>query len=140
DVWAAGAHSTGHDLVLVEHWDGMAWSRVITPSVPAVFEHQVAVDASSPDDVWVVGTSGNRGFGLHWDGSSWRLFRLPPTAHPTELYGVSALAPGDAWAVGTYEDNGYHGHVLTLHWNGSAWDVVPAVDGKRVKLLSAVDG
>src|SRR5438034_616602 len=73
-------------------------------------------------------------------GTAWRRFRLPPLVHPTELYGVSVLAPDDAWAVGTYEDNGYHGHVLTLHWDGATWDVVPAVDGQRVKLLSAVDG
>lgn len=43
--------------------------------------------------------------------------------------GVTALSPADVWAVGFAGRNipgdGYAEHVITEHWNGSAWSLVP---------------
>jgi hypothetical protein len=40
-----------------------------------------------------------------------------------QLYSVSAVSSNDVWAVG-----GTGLYVITLHWNGTSWSVVPTPD------------
>jgi hypothetical protein len=118
---------------LILHWDGASWSIVPSPS-PGTSGHNElrAVSASSPNDVWAVGSFTDRGgpiqtLVLHWDGAGWSLIQsanVPGTNNG--LFGVVALAPNDVWAVG------YTGSFvfspLVQHWNGSIWSVVPSPD------------
>jgi hypothetical protein len=69
---------------------------------------------------------------FHWDGAAWSavsgLDTLLPPAHGVQqvLYDVYALAPDDVWAVGTEGySSGSDGHLLALHYDGSAWTRVP---------------
>ena len=56
------------------------------------------------------------------------------------LTGVSAVSADDVWAVGYYvADNGIDLQTLTMHWNGSAWSVVPSPNiGTRTNSLRKV--
>ena len=89
--------------------------------------------ASSGNLVWVVGDV-DTGAGSpaswaaiwYWDGSTWTrtLFTLP-TGVDGHLFGIHGVAPNDLWAVGRTIDTSFAiGHVLFLHWNGSAWSQV----------------
>ncbi|HEX8074509.1 MAG TPA: hypothetical protein VF545_05960 [Thermoleophilaceae bacterium] len=57
------------------------------------------------------------------------------------LNGVRASSATDAWAVGSSccATNNFGRAALTLHWNGSAWSVVPSLDTRfKDELLNAV--
>jgi hypothetical protein len=71
DAWAVGselgrAGTTVGAKVLIEHWDGTAWSQVATPQSTAIL---TSVSASSPTEAWAVGHAANRSsftpVGLH---------------------------------------------------------------------------
>ena len=45
------------------------------------------------------------------------------------LTGVSARAANDIWAVGSFsaaKGTNSNSFTLTMHWNGSAWTIVPS--------------
>jgi hypothetical protein len=73
-----------------------------------------------------VGTSGKTLI-LHWNGRKWAKVASPNppgTVGEMLLQGVSATSAGNAWAVGTY--SAATQKVITLHWNGRAWKIVPS--------------
>jgi hypothetical protein len=117
DVWAVG----GGQGPVIEHWDGVQWSIVPSPSVNLVNEELVSVAASGPDDAWAIGSGGDGGAIApvieHWDGSSWSVAPTPDAGTRfSELHGIDALSPTDAWAVGQAWDQ-----PLALHWDGTSW-------------------
>jgi hypothetical protein len=82
----------------------------------------LAADASSPDDVWVVGSSdpfgrSTAGLVLHWDGVHWEQEKIEGIAH---LYDVATIAPDDAWALGSPNDIDHDDDWL-VHWDGRRW-------------------
>ena len=108
NVWAVGS-TADHGVIL--HWDGHGW----WPSVSPVFPIDVA--ASSPRDVWIVGTSGTavtHAQSEHWNGSSWTL-RPVPGGPGSYLAGLTTPSSG-AWAVGA-DARG----PLVVRWTGRAW-------------------
>jgi hypothetical protein len=121
DVWAAGYYISGTSItqVLIEHWNGTAWSIVPSANVGTSdnFINRLAVRAAN--DIWAVGVYhiGAQTFGLieHWDGTSWTVTPNPnPGSLVNQFYGAVALAPGDAWAVGS-TGNGAGNQTLTEH-------------------------
>jgi hypothetical protein len=147
DVWAVGSsyvnQEGGENFPLTMHWDGSSWTVV---PVPDSYGHQdvMAVDGTSPQDVWGIGLGHEA---LHWDGKEWSTV---PLADPGTTYwhveAVSAVAPDDAWAVGNTA-SGHAGGNLVEHWDGSSWSVVEAPSPPPETLtadaypsLSAVDG
>ena len=62
--------------------------------------------------------------------SGWTI-ALTPTLSWSRIDGVAAIAPGDAWAVGAYFTSLSESGPLTLHWDGSSWQIVgsPSSDG-----------
>ncbi|HZW08742.1 MAG TPA: GC-type dockerin domain-anchored protein [Phycisphaerales bacterium] len=99
------------------------------------------VKAFAPDDAWAVGEYDQVVLGVHelhpivqhFDGEQWTLVPTPlpgknfPGGVQIYLYDVDGAAPDDIWAVGTHEhpiDPGTE--TLTMHWDGSAWSVVPS--------------
>lgn len=135
DVWAVGEDhvSTGLDFTLAEHWNGSAWSQFNTASPGLALNRLFAVDATSPTDVWAVG-SFTSGQGLspsstlieHWDGSQWSVVASPsPGTGINELFGVAAISPSNAWAVGHFGAlNSPQDSTLIEHWDGTQWSVV----------------
>jgi hypothetical protein len=127
DVWAVGAYANS-GTVLIEHWDGTAWTQVVSGRSDG---RLVSVSAVSANDVWAVGLrssagAGDRTFIEHWDGSAWSQVRdANPVGFNSELRGVSAISTTDVWAVGQLQKkNGGHNSPLIEHWDGSSWRLV----------------
>jgi hypothetical protein len=98
DVWAAVNRVARSGLAYLQllHWDGTRWRRVASPRVQISYYANLAVSAASATDVWLVGERDDATGGplsLHFDGSSWSIFRV--LAGPGgELLGVSSTATG----------------------------------------------
>ncbi|MFL5798544.1 MAG: hypothetical protein ACJ77A_11510 [Actinomycetota bacterium] len=154
DVWAVGGWARPGQLQggsLVAHWDGIRWSTTALPTTlrqghesGGPYDTLNAVAGASGADLWAVGGQYNvpqtfqRTLIEHWDGHAWTRTESPnvepqPAAGEVDdgLQAVAAISPDDAWAVGSYEELGLRrdapitARPLALHWDGSAWQVVP---------------
>lgn len=132
EAWAVGG--SGDPLaptaVLIERWDGSAWTAEEGPSPGSQLNELRAVDAAEPNDVWAVGRTasgfGDRPLVLRYDGTAWTQVEVPVEQTGT-LTGVAAIAPNDVWVVGHAGDPeaGLERSVI-LHWDGELWaDVDP---------------
>jgi hypothetical protein len=141
DIWAIG---TRNNRTLALHWDGTQWSVVATPNPGTNENYVVDVEAVSANDVWAVGyfRSGPpyQPLAIHWDGTSWSQVPSPnPGMYASLLTAVDAISANDIWAVGyALATHGGPGHTLTMHWNGSAWSVVPSPQFNQLYSVSAV--
>src|SRR6266705_4354804 len=134
DVWAVGVGITGFSTTpLIEHWNGTAWSIVTNPGTTVGGLGGVAV--VSTNDVWAVGTglTGDEDstLTLHWNGAAWSLVPSPNVGPEVDnrLAAVTAMASDDVWAVGTQQPTSLTAaHTLTLHWDGTAWSIVPSAN------------
>jgi hypothetical protein len=115
DAWAAGVDGSGG---LIENWDGKTWSSVTLPDPNFTPGTGQSIAASSPSDVWVVGstvnptTGASTGEALHFTGAGWSVVPMPAQA-----YAVTEIAPNDVWAVGG---------ATIEQWTGGSWSVVPS--------------
>lgn len=133
DVWAVGWQQTVTDIhTLAEHWNGTAWSTVATPNVGLGPGYLLSASAVSANDVWAVGDYPGASTGLslteHWNGNTWAVVPSPNVnaAQSTVLRGVAAISANDVWAVGfAYFSNSTY-KSLIVHWDGSAWNSIPA--------------
>ncbi len=138
DAWAVGwtgNPSSLDDQSVAMHWDGTAWSIVPTPQPGGAYvDRLLAVDAAAPDDVWATGLywdsqTHSHSVILHWDGTSWRIFRTgrpslgntAPAGAACDTYGgltgITVLSATAVWAVGD---------ATTCHYNGTFWREVPS--------------
>ena len=157
DIWAVGAYGMAdgkQSFALLEHWDGTQWTIFPSPNPGSRVNGLDGVSAVSPDDVWAVGTYADYqedgGFGafktlaMHWDGSKWEVVHSPNGegySHAYELRDVTAIARDDVWAVGSYlPDIGANVpyQMLTLHWDGSEWKVIPNAFSTQSTMLAGV--
>lgn len=154
DLWAVGftlnAGAT-QEQVLFEHFDGTSWRQASFPGQTAAcdpnaadcFLDPKAVSATSPNDVWVVGTvlepNPAANFVAHWNGTAWSVVPAPCLTGTTvtaacsfasvdenQLTGVIAISANDAWASGSEGNvNNANFHIPYVeHWNGTAWSLV----------------
>lgn len=104
DAWAVGSYSTGgtgRNHLLIEHWNGTAWS---IQSHPDILGELDAVEAVSTTDVWAVGTAGGKTLAMHWNGASWTQVPTPNRGSQTNaLSDISARSSASILAVGTAE-------------------------------------
>lgn len=128
DIWAVGDNSH----TLAEHWNGSSWSIVSTPNNGVGDNILNGVNGSASNDVWEVGYYA---FGTwkqtlieHWNGIEWSLVLSPNTNNRlNELNGVVAISATNAWAVGSASSgNALDQITLTLHWDGTAWSIIPS--------------
>ena len=134
DAWAVGFQRSAGLLfhVLVEKWNGTAWSVATTASLPSSDDARLhAVAALSSTDIWAVGSittsTSTQSLIEKWNGTSWSVVPSP-AGEPadSELLGIAAVSANDIWAVGhTTGGVGVSG-ALIENWNGSAWKVVPS--------------
>lgn len=106
NAWAVGTGFTASEpalRTLVLHWDGTAWTVVMTPTI---FGSLAGVAAANINDVRAVGAAGDGNHQtaliLQWDGSTWHRIS-PPTpseAQFTALNNVTTDGAGTFWAVG----------------------------------------
>jgi hypothetical protein len=104
DVWAVGYYDPElfGERTLILHWNGTAWSQVLSPNVGSGKNILRGVSAVSAGDVWAVGFYENssqleRTLILHWNGSGWTTVQSPNggTNFPNALFGVAAIAAND---------------------------------------------
>ena len=130
DLWAVGwaydsrlrAYRT-----LIEHWNGTKWS--VVKSHNPNFLNGVAVVAAN--DVWAVGqaATGNTSNTLveHWNGTNWSIVPSPNVpGNSNVLEAISVVSANDIWAVGYSTDSNFNNFTLTLHWDGTSWNIVPS--------------
>jgi hypothetical protein len=129
DAWAVGGRtrSSGHPEALAEHWDGVAWSIVLTPRIPHALNTGLSgVSAVSANDVWAVGGffkgRRNRPLAEHWNGTAWSIVPVPAPGPEFGLQSVDALGDDDVWAVGGSGVGPFR--PLAEHWDGSSWSIV----------------
>jgi hypothetical protein len=144
DVWAVGIAPTGSNPILIIHWDGAAWSVVPNPNSPMPLNDLAALAVISANDVWAVGSGtvlDEAGTAtLHWNGTAWSVISSPNVTPEVDnsLAGVAAIASNDVWAVGTQQPTSLTDpSTLILHWNGSAWSIVPSANADGSHLLAA---
>ncbi|GAB3957428.1 hypothetical protein GCM10029978_000100 [Actinoallomurus acanthiterrae] len=135
NVWAVSAdNGDGTPAKYAEHWTGKSWKRTAVPAAAS------AVGASSPKNVWAVGTYQRQPAVMSWNGTSWKLVKTPKiklagTNARGILYDVLALSSKNVWAVGGLErycgedGDSICAKPLIMHWNGRTWSV--AVDAKE---------
>lgn len=124
EVWAGGTVADGVGLQ-VARWDGRSWKVMPDRGLPRLGDGISTVAATSPDDLWAVGSAGFAALISHWNGRRWS---RPPGA-PRDLGGslnaLSVLSANDIWAAGTHDgSNESTTRPLILHWNGTRWTKV----------------
>jgi len=128
NAWAVGGIG---NQTLILHWNGSAWRRVPSPT-PRGGAYLNAVTVTRSGAAWAVGRwgapAGVTDLILRWARGRWQRVPNPPSpidgtrAGEGLLFGVAASSGRNAWAVGS----GAPGFPdVTLHWNGSAWKIVP---------------
>ncbi len=145
DVWAVGwyvdvnAYGYPVDQLLVEHYNGTAWSLAPAtaspfdaPSPRASQNQFLGVAAASPTDVWAVGQyhSGSTAETLieHFNGTAWTEVASPsPGTSANVLNAVALDGAGGADAVG-YTSSGTVDQTLIEHYDGTAWSMVASPD------------
>lgn len=141
--WAVGYYQADSGLVtpLFEHWDGRKWS-VVAPAGPAITGSLQGIAATSPADIWAVGSGAGDALIVHYDGTAWT--RSPSTGLPASavLNGVTATSATDAWAAGSaFQPDRSVFQPLIAHFDGTGWTAVPSpspdTDGGELAAISA---
>ena len=139
DVWAVGDFASVGPVPpapLIEHWNGRSWSlqptHALTRLKAALPQTLTSVAAVAPDDVWVLGTPGSNSSDvyLHWNGTSWQLFRGPKLTSPrlgsAAMQVITTDHRGRLWAVGGWVgigETGFPRRGIAERWNGRHWEV-----------------
>jgi hypothetical protein len=128
DIWAVGIDYTMNPArMLIEHWNGTAWSIVPSPSTGSDVSYLFQVSAVAANDIWAIGTRNGRTLAIHWDGTAWSIAATPnPGINENYLLDVAATAANDVWAVGYFKNGPPYAFLpFIVHWNGTAWSQVP---------------
>jgi hypothetical protein len=143
DVWAISNLGTdGPISATISHWDGSRWSVVRSPRFTIGSHERLRILSIGPDDVWAVLNRENshaklRAVVERYDGRSWRLVPVPfiQVVDYGHL-GIAGAAPEDIWVVGTRVPPSSYGRTFTLHWDGSAWGLLPSPNpGSQANVL-----
>jgi hypothetical protein len=143
DCWAVGQYfadshtGLGYAQTLIERWDGISWTIVVSPNGGGVPNFLNDVTCISPLDCWAVGIRSAYSVATRsyvpqtlterWDGVSWTIV-TSPNINPTGDYGdnflsgVICASESDCWAVGYSRD--FPSTTLIQRWNGTSWAIV----------------
>lgn len=110
DVWAVGNGTDSQDPdktdPAFEHWDGSQWTLVAGQRTLEDEEIIMGSDAAGPDDVWAVGSVGQRFQEdrqieiQHWDGTSWSFVPADQVSINNVLDGVAVVSTKEVWGRG----------------------------------------
>ena len=133
DCWAVGPGTRGGTRTV--HWDGMAWSVVVTATSSTHIDTLTGVSCPAVTACLAVGRALNAPLAEQWNGSAWAV--TATVTRRAALFAVSCTATFRCAAVGFTV--GPSSHAFSEIWNGSQWrQVVPALPpGTR---LSPMDG
>lgn len=103
----------------------LIWTHASVPQAGTDDVLQAAY-ALSADDVWAVGSANGATLTEHWNGTAWSIVPSPNAASGTNtLLAVYGSASNDVWAVGRNRISDTQSRALLLHWDGSAWSLLP---------------
>ncbi|WIG61558.1 MAG: hypothetical protein OJF49_004306 [Ktedonobacterales bacterium] len=146
-VWTVGQleATNGPGATLVAQLSGSQWSVVASPSPGTLQNALHSVAATSPQNVWAVGSSAGGTLTERWNGVQWSAIPSPNATNVGNmLNSVTAASATDMWAVGIADvinSSGYGEHrALTMRWDGAQWSVVanPASGGSSWAELDGV--
>jgi hypothetical protein len=136
-AWAVGgAGGNGNPATgfpVAARWHNGTWRAVrLLSGLHGTLE---AVSADSANDAWTV--SGENGYALHWNGTTWSVARRWPEPGPLarELTGVTALSPANVWVFG---GPGAFPGLGTWHFNGHSWQHVTTAPANGIVTASAL--
>ena len=101
--------NSGFNQTLIEHWNGLRWSVVTSPS-PGSGDDLRDVAVVSASDVWAAGYTFN-GSSIQtlveqWNGTQWSVVKSPsPGSFSSQLLAVAAVSANDVWTVGYADSN-----------------------------------
>ena len=153
----------GNARALLEHWDGQHWSVVpFSDAYSATWGMSQfnALAASSPNDIWAVGSFENRAGMLstnqapgpfeplveHWNGTAWQNVSDAAFPHNATFSTIAAVSPDDIWISGSLDENNGGGSGggnpnnggLLLHWNGQRWQQTPMPQHTSITAFSTL--
>jgi hypothetical protein len=147
DAWAVGYCCAAPNFlgakVVIDHWNGAAWSQVTAPPTGSSTSSLTAVSASSTSDAWAVGRSEPQRYswsplGMHWNGTAWSVSTSLASALSGQLgVGVADISPTDAYAIGGHLGSAHTG--LVAQWNGSTWTQLTVPLPKNNNMNSDLD-
>jgi hypothetical protein len=137
DIWAGGGiyYWSGNPVSsstsgLVVHWDGEAWTTVLSGTVGGAI---TGIGGTTSSDMWAVGNVpqsqvGGQPIILHWNGKKWTDYS-PPDEGASALNDVVALAEDNVWMVGD----------SVWHWDGKTVSQDLTEGGAGIFALNAND-
>ena len=131
NAWAVGEYDPEQTLIV--HWDGKSWTQVPSPN-PGIEARLFGVHALSASNIWAVGEylegTTDKTLIVHWDGTAWTQVPSPNVSGASQnaLTAIRGISATDLWAVGSFVNGNNVSQTLILHWNGTAWKVVPSPD------------
>ena len=132
DCWAVGTYVAviaGADLNLALHWNGRAWSQVVTSDPGGTTRNGsnalYGVSCAAARDCWAVGVDTTsqveHNQALHWNEAKWS-FVSTPSPHGLAngdvdiLASVRCAASASCWAVGYQQPQGQNRANEALRW------------------------
>jgi hypothetical protein len=139
DGWIAGSNEVGNGSPMLLHYAHGSWTQVPNP-LSAAESRSVGFERifmRSPSDGWMtIGTGVNfqKSATLRYDGSQWKVDRLPiiPASGVLEITSISMTSANDGWAVGSRlpatasaTANGVSSAIdpLLMHYQHGAWHI-----------------
>jgi len=150
DAWVSGAtNELDTQALFIDRWNGTRWTRLAAPrafTVPASEnESDGVIGSSTRADMWTFPaiTTGSTTvqYALHWNGATWKSFRLSGTLG---MFGTAVFSPVNAWAFGqapTKQQGLGFGAPYAVRFNGRTWRRVsmPGTAAIGLSPLSADD-
>jgi len=142
NAWAVGYADPGQTLIT--HWDGAGWTQWPSPD-PGNQDRLLGVTALTASNAWAVGDyfdgTATRTLIAHWDGLDWTQVPSPNVGSgQNTLVAVRGTSATNVWAVGFYNNSNNVDQTLILHWNGTAWKVVPSPDPSGATMNQELTG
>lgn len=152
---AAGyaAFANGSSSVVIDMWNGKAWSAMKSATLPAGYRGHLlnGVSCVSPESCVAVGEEGKPSgviaISEMWNGKAWRYVKLswPKGVKNAQLNEVRCLSAGHCVAVGLTGQNPVSnyltGRAAAVIWNGKAWQAqsVPAPAKGKFSVFYGLD-
>jgi hypothetical protein len=124
-LYLSGAYQSDgiNEVPALWHWNGGSFTRVKLPPTTSGAESAGQISFSSPTNAWVSGgiwDAADNQAALHLVGKTWTLVEHPVDSTVDEGFiSIATVSPNLAWAV--------NGDSTVDYWNGTAWNVGPAV-------------